>query len=136
MRAQGKFYHCQFPHASTSVYMSSSAYASGQAHSQRAQPAAANAVPVRNETDCRRAGGKWVNHRYNFDNLGQALLALFVMASKDGWVQIMYQGIDAVGEDREPIENYNEWRMIYFIGFLLFVACMSYFFTFNALPII
>lgn len=36
---------------------------------------------------------KWVNHRYNFDNLGQALMSLFVLSSKDGWVSIMYQGI-------------------------------------------
>ncbi|TMS36584.1 hypothetical protein L596_003717 [Steinernema carpocapsae] len=65
---------------------------------------------------------KWVNHRYNFDNLGQALMSLFVLSSKDGWVSIMYQGIDAVGVDQQPIENYNEWRMIYFISFLLLVG--------------
>ncbi|KAK0396995.1 hypothetical protein QR680_001935 [Steinernema hermaphroditum] len=65
---------------------------------------------------------KWVNHRYNFDNLGQALMSLFVLSSKDGWVSIMYQGIDAVGVDMQPIENYNEWRMIYFISFLLLVG--------------
>jgi len=29
----------------------------------------------------------------------QALMALFVLASKDGWVQIMYTGLDAVGEN-------------------------------------
>ncbi|KAH7711781.1 Protein CCA-1 a [Aphelenchoides avenae] len=65
---------------------------------------------------------KWVNHRYNFDNLGQALMSLFVLSSKDGWVSIMYQGIDAVGVDMQPQENYNEWRMIYFISFLLLVG--------------
>ncbi|CAD5222212.1 unnamed protein product [Bursaphelenchus xylophilus] len=65
---------------------------------------------------------KWTNHRYNFDNLGQALMSLFVLSSKDGWVSIMYQGIDAVGVDIQPIENYNEWRMIYFISFLLLVG--------------
>uniref|UniRef100_A0A1I8A0L3 Voltage-dependent T-type calcium channel subunit alpha n=1 Tax=Steinernema glaseri TaxID=37863 RepID=A0A1I8A0L3_9BILA len=65
---------------------------------------------------------KWVNHRYNFDNLGQALMSLFVLSSKDGWVSIMYQGIDSVGVDMQPIENYNEWRMIYFISFLLLVG--------------
>uniref|UniRef100_A0AC35G2Z4 Ion transport domain-containing protein n=1 Tax=Panagrolaimus sp. PS1159 TaxID=55785 RepID=A0AC35G2Z4_9BILA len=65
---------------------------------------------------------RWVNHRYNFDNLGQALMSLFVLSSKDGWVSIMYQGIDAVGIDQQPVENYNEWRMIYFISFLLLVG--------------
>ncbi|KAL3103108.1 hypothetical protein niasHS_002294 [Heterodera schachtii] len=65
---------------------------------------------------------RWVNQRYNFDNLGQALMSLFVLSSKDGWVSIMYQGIDAVAVDFQPIENYNEWRMIYFISFLLLVG--------------
>uniref|UniRef100_A0A0N5ALK3 Voltage-dependent T-type calcium channel subunit alpha n=1 Tax=Syphacia muris TaxID=451379 RepID=A0A0N5ALK3_9BILA len=65
---------------------------------------------------------KWMNQRYNFDNIGHALMSLFVLSSKDGWVSIMYQGIDAVGVDMQPIENYNEWRMIYFISFLLLVG--------------
>ncbi|VDK68194.1 unnamed protein product, partial [Gongylonema pulchrum] len=49
-------------------------------------------------------------------------MSLFVLSSKDGWVAIMYQGIDATGVDLQPIENYNEWRMIYFISFLLLVG--------------
>ncbi|KJH40782.1 transporter, cation channel family protein [Dictyocaulus viviparus] len=78
---------------------------------------------VTNKADCLAdVRNKWVNHRYNFDNLGQALMSLFVLSSKDGWVSIMYQGIDAVGVDIQPIENYNEWRMIYFISFLLLVG--------------
>ncbi|CAI5454353.1 unnamed protein product [Caenorhabditis angaria] len=78
---------------------------------------------IKNRTHCLSdPHNKWVNHRYNFDNLGQALMSLFVLSSKDGWVSIMYQGIDAVGVDKQPIENYNEWRMIYFISFLLLVG--------------
>ncbi|CAL2050633.1 unnamed protein product [Caenorhabditis brenneri] len=78
---------------------------------------------VTTKVDCLEDNrNKWVNHRYNFDNLGQALMSLFVLSSKDGWVSIMYQGIDAVGVDIQPIENYNEWRMIYFISFLLLVG--------------
>ena len=44
---------------------------------------------------------RWRNQRYNFDNLGQALMSLFVLASKDGWVDIMYNGLDAVGVDQQ-----------------------------------
>ncbi|XP_074604858.1 ca[2+]-channel protein alpha[[1]] subunit T [Brevipalpus obovatus] len=78
---------------------------------------------VRNRTDCLSdPRNKWVNRKYNFDNLGQALMALFVLSSKDGWVNIMYTGLDAVGVDQQPRENYNEWRLIYFISFLLLVA--------------
>jgi len=31
----------------------------------------------------------------------QALMTLFVLASKDGWVTIMYSGLDAVGVDMQ-----------------------------------
>ena len=52
----------------------------------------------------------------------QALMSLFVLSSKDGWVNIMYTGLDAVGVDQQPRENFNEWRLLYFISFLLLVA--------------
>jgi len=65
---------------------------------------------------------RWINQKYNFDNLGQALMSLFVLSSKDGWVDIMYHGLDAVGIDKQPKQNYNEWRLLYFISFLLLVG--------------
>lgn len=34
-------------------------------------------------------------------NLSQALMSLFVLASKDGWVDIMYDGLDAVGVNQQ-----------------------------------
>ncbi|XP_013769015.1 voltage-dependent T-type calcium channel subunit alpha-1G isoform X3 [Pundamilia nyererei] len=77
---------------------------------------------ITNKSDCLQASYKWVRHKYNFDNLGQALMSLFVLASKDGWVDIMYDGLDAVGVDQQPIMNYNPWMLLYFISFLLIVA--------------
>ncbi|CAF5135347.1 unnamed protein product, partial [Rotaria sp. Silwood1] len=55
-------------------------------------------------------------------NLGQALLTLFILSSKDGWVTIMYNGIDAVDVDMQPIKNYSESKLIYFISFILIVS--------------
>ncbi|XP_023189639.1 voltage-dependent T-type calcium channel subunit alpha-1I-like [Xiphophorus maculatus] len=77
---------------------------------------------ITNKTDCIRASYRWVHHKYNFDNLGQALMSLFVLASKDGWVNIMYHGLDAVGIDRQPLTNNNPWMLLYFISFLLIVS--------------
>ncbi|GIY52432.1 voltage-dependent T-type calcium channel subunit alpha-1I [Caerostris darwini] len=48
---------------------------------------------VRNKFECLQdPRNTWQNRKYNFDNLGQ------------------------------PVENYNEWRLLYFISFLLLVA--------------
>ncbi|KAM4663220.1 voltage-dependent T-type calcium channel subunit alpha-1G [Discoglossus pictus] len=77
---------------------------------------------ITNKSDCLEAKYKWARHKYNFDNLGQALMSLFVLASKDGWVDIMYDGLDAVGIDQQPVMNYNPWMLLYFISFLLIVA--------------
>ncbi|XP_062444633.1 voltage-dependent T-type calcium channel subunit alpha-1H isoform X2 [Rhea pennata] len=77
---------------------------------------------ITTKTDCSNARYKWVRRKYNFDNLGQALMSLFVLSSKDGWVNIMYDGLDAVGIDQQPIQNHNPWMLLYFISFLLIVS--------------
>ncbi|KAL0984067.1 hypothetical protein UPYG_G00136640 [Umbra pygmaea] len=77
---------------------------------------------ITNKSDCMLANYKWVRQQYNFDNLAQALMSLFVLASKDGWVDIMYDGLDAVGVDQQPQLNYNPWMLLYFISFLLIVS--------------
>ncbi|CAF1490715.1 unnamed protein product [Adineta ricciae] len=64
----------------------------------------------------------WINQQYNFDNLFQALLTLFVLSSKDAWVSIMYNGIDAVGVDMQPKRNHSEGKFVYFVAFILMVG--------------
>lgn len=59
-----------------------------------------NVKDVKNKSDClERYGNSWINRKYNFDDLGKALMSLFVLSSRDGWVNIMYTGLDAVGVD-------------------------------------
>jgi hypothetical protein len=81
-----------------------------------------NLRDVTNKENCLQKGYEWVNQRYNFDHLGQALMSLFVLSSKDGWVEIMYHGIDAYAVDKQPVRNHNPWMLLYFISFLLIVA--------------
>ncbi|XP_042340626.1 voltage-dependent T-type calcium channel subunit alpha-1I-like [Plectropomus leopardus] len=77
---------------------------------------------ITNKTQCLEAGYHWVRRKYNFDNLGQALMSLFVLSCKDGWVSIMYDGLDAVAVDQQPIRNNNPWMLLFFISFLLIVS--------------
>lgn len=61
-----------------------------------------NIKQVKNKTDCLGIPGNvWINRKYNFDDLGKALMSLFVLSSRDGWVNIMYTGLDAVGVDQQ-----------------------------------
>ncbi|XP_075420640.1 voltage-dependent T-type calcium channel subunit alpha-1H isoform X1 [Tenrec ecaudatus] len=77
---------------------------------------------ISTKAQCQAAHYRWVRRKYNFDNLGQALMSLFVLSSKDGWVNIMYDGLDAVGIDQQPVQNHNPWMLLYFISFLLIVS--------------
>ncbi|XP_063917204.1 voltage-dependent T-type calcium channel subunit alpha-1G-like isoform X2 [Zophobas morio] len=81
-----------------------------------------NLTSIVNRSDCENNNYKWENQKYNFDDLGQALMSLFVLSSRDGWVNIMYNGLDAVGLDQQPVINYSEWRLLYFISFILLVG--------------
>ncbi|XP_077461225.1 voltage-dependent T-type calcium channel subunit alpha-1H-like isoform X2 [Stigmatopora argus] len=81
-----------------------------------------NVTNISNRTQCLNAGHRWLRRKYNFDNLGQALMSLFVLSCKDGWVSIMYDGLDAVAVDQQPIRNNNPWMLLFFISFLLIVS--------------
>ncbi|XP_029382811.1 voltage-dependent T-type calcium channel subunit alpha-1H-like [Echeneis naucrates] len=74
---------------------------------------------ITNKDECLSADFQWVEKPFNFNNLLQALITLFVMFSRDGWVNIMYDGLDAVEVDQQPVRNYNEWMVLYFISFLI-----------------
>lgn len=60
-----------------------------------------NLTGIITRQDCDNRGYKWKNQKYNFDDLVQALMSLFVLSSRDGWVNIMYTGLDAVGVDKQ-----------------------------------
>lgn len=83
---------------------------------------------------------RWINQQYNFDHLGQvldepilkivvidfhpkALLTLFILSTRDAWVKVMYNGIDAVDIDIQPRRNYSQSKMTYFVLFILIVSC-------------
>lgn len=73
-----------------------------------------NIKGVKNKTDCLSIpGNAWINRKYNFDDLGKALMSLFVLSSRDGWVNIMYTGLDAVGVDQQVSEVKSLYPFIF-----------------------
>ncbi|KAM8910908.1 voltage-dependent T-type calcium channel subunit alpha-1H-like isoform 3-T3 [Spinachia spinachia] len=63
---------------------------------------------ITNKTDCLSANYRWEQKDFNFDSLPQ-----------DGWVTLMYDGLDAVGVDQQPVINHNEWMLLFFISFMI-----------------
>ena len=54
---------------------------------------------VRTKWDCMDAGGEWLAHDSTFDNVFRSILSLFIMSTTEGWVGMMWNGVDATGID-------------------------------------
>jgi len=62
---------------------------------------------------------RWQNRNLNFDNTWNALITLFFVANTDGWVEILYNGIDVNGEYMNPKQDASEGMLIFFISFFI-----------------
>jgi Ca2+-binding EF-hand superfamily protein len=60
----------------------------------------------------------WLNAKANFDNLGNAMYALFEISLGE-WYLIAHSAIDSVAENVQPISGYQQWWTVYFIFFVL-----------------
>lgn len=75
---------------------------------------------IKTKAECLATPGNvWRNEQYNFDHLGRAFMTLFVLASIDGWVEIMYNGVDINGKDKQPVRNESFYLALFFVIFLL-----------------
>ncbi|ESO85582.1 hypothetical protein LOTGIDRAFT_107523 [Lottia gigantea] len=86
-----------------------------------------NRSVVKNQSECFAKGYNWTNSQVNFDNVINAYLALFQVATYKGWVDIMNDAIDSRGEYEQPSDEAN---ILYYLFFVLFIIFGS-FFTLN-----
>eukprot|EP00945_MAST-04E_sp_MAST-4E-sp1_P008438 g8438.t1 len=58
-----------------------------------------------------------------FDNVGNGLLTLLEISTTEGWVDVMYNSVDATGIGMQPIENSTvTGPVLFYLGFML-VGC-------------
>lgn len=65
------------------------------------------------------AGGDWMNRERNFDSIMSALLVLQEIITTEGWLDVMYYGIDSTGLDLQPKKNHNLTNSFFFISFII-----------------
>ncbi|KAF6217387.1 hypothetical protein GE061_001742 [Apolygus lucorum] len=82
---------------------------------------------VQNRDECIVKNYTWLNSKITFDNVGNGYLALFQVATFEGWMEVMADAVDATGVDEQPQYEANIYAYIYFI---IFIVCGS-FFTLN-----
>lgn len=82
---------------------------------------------VNDRMDCQTLNYSWVNSKITFDHVGMGYLALFQVATFEGWMEVMADSVDARGVDLQPQREANLYAYIYFV---IFIICGS-FFTLN-----
>eukprot|EP00240_Pyramimonas_obovata_P000215 CAMPEP_0118927358 /NCGR_PEP_ID=MMETSP1169-20130426/4846_1 /TAXON_ID=36882 /ORGANISM="Pyramimonas obovata, Strain CCMP722" /LENGTH=1618 /DNA_ID=CAMNT_0006869105 /DNA_START=431 /DNA_END=5287 /DNA_ORIENTATION=+ len=63
---------------------------------------------------------QWKKYNQNFDNIFKASTTLFEMSTTEQWLIVMWQGVDAVAEDKNPRRDNNEYMVFFFVLFMLF----------------
>ncbi|CAG0880165.1 unnamed protein product [Cyprideis torosa] len=69
--------------------------------------------------ECIAKNYTWVNSKINFDNVLQAYLALFQVATFKGWIPIMGDAIDSRGLGKQPVKEHNTLMYLYFVFFII-----------------
>lgn len=74
---------------------------------------------ITTETQCLSSGYSWLNNDYNFDNIYEAGITLFILTSEEGWPDIMHKGMDTVAQGKAPEINASPSSAYYFIAYVL-----------------
>ncbi|XP_050352376.1 sodium channel protein 60E-like [Nymphalis io] len=82
---------------------------------------------INDKWECYYNNFSWINSKISFDHVGIAYLALFQVATFEGWMEVMADAVDARGVDLQPSREANLYAYIYFV---IFIVCGS-FFTLN-----
>ena len=82
---------------------------------------------VNDRWECAEKNYTWVNSKITFDHVGHAYLALFQVATFEGWMEIMADAVDAREVDQQPEYEASLYNYFYFV---IFIVCGS-FFTLN-----
>ncbi|GIY82803.1 hypothetical protein CDAR_608842 [Caerostris darwini] len=82
---------------------------------------------VNNKEECLAKNLTWTNPKINFDNVLNAYLALFQVATFKGWIDIMYSAVDTRQIGDQPNVEGNLMMYLYFVLFII----IGSFFTLN-----
>uniref|UniRef100_A0A2K5CEB4 Sodium channel protein n=1 Tax=Aotus nancymaae TaxID=37293 RepID=A0A2K5CEB4_AOTNA len=86
-----------------------------------------NYTIVPNKSQCESGNFSWLNQKVNFDDVGNAYLALLQVATFKGWMDIIHAAVDSRGKEQQPAFESSSLSYIYFVVFIIFGS----FFTLN-----
>uniref|UniRef100_A0A061RPV3 Voltage-dependent calcium channel L type alpha-1D n=1 Tax=Tetraselmis sp. GSL018 TaxID=582737 RepID=A0A061RPV3_9CHLO len=91
------------------------------------QPRDIDGVVIRHKDNCTGLGEdgnplEWSNNFLNFDNLGNALMTLFITSTLDGYVETMTLAMSTRGKDHQPMLGANAGSFLFFCIFIMVCA--------------
>ncbi|XP_076321983.1 sodium channel protein 1 brain-like [Tachypleus tridentatus] len=84
-----------------------------------------------NISQCLELNYMWVNAPINFDNIGNAYLALFQVATFEGWMEVMMNAMDTTSIGSQPYHEANIPACFYFVIFIYETGVLEMFLTEN-----
>eukprot|EP01052_Picozoa_sp_SAG31_P005931 SAG31_NODE_268_length_18767_cov_4.644900_7_plen_1271_part_00 len=69
---------------------------------------------------CTAQGGLWQNPPYHFDNVLSAMRTLFICSTTEGWIDIMYSGMDVTEVYKAPVREAAFENFAFFAVFIIF----------------
>ena len=64
-------------------------------------------VTIEDKFDCMDYGGEWVNRDQNFDNFWNSMLTFTNIMTTEGWIEVMWAGVDSTKIDMVSKEGNN-----------------------------
>jgi hypothetical protein len=61
----------------------------------------------------------WFNSKVNFDNVAIGFLALFQVATFNGWLEIISDSIQSTYKDNQPHARATEYVFIFYVAFIM-----------------
>ncbi len=75
---------------------------------------------VNSKTECLATpNAQWFNSKINFDNVGAGFLALFQVATFNGWLEIISDSVDITSQNKQPITRNTEYVYVYYVAFIM-----------------
>ena len=80
---------------------------------------------IETKWDCLNVGGEWVNKVFNFDDILNAIVNLFVMTTTAGWSEVVFYTLKSTTIDYEPLPALDTFHkdpfwVIFYSVFMLF----------------
>lgn len=81
---------------------------------------------IHTQWECLNYGGEWIKPDFNYDTIGESYLTLQTLASNEGWIQVLWDTVDAVGPFQEKQRDANRYFASVYTIVVLFIISLLF----------